>query len=122
MQNHRKFYFRITNPILATICERASAANMLWGNSIRLPNEPKEILRLCDLSLSRSLTLFKHLFTIPIERKLPPDEVASIKRIFIQSQKTGTQSLLYATIMISPLILLLPINLINLRWSRESLL
>jgi hypothetical protein len=89
---------------------------------MRLPNEPEETLRLYDLSLSRSLTLFKYLFTVPIERKLPPEEAASIKRIFIRSQKTGTQSPLYATIMISPLILLLPINLINLRWSRESLL
>lgn len=100
----------------------ASAANVLWGDGLRLPVEPGELLNHSGHSLSRYFLFIFSLFTVPTESRAPPEELASIKAVFRRSSMTGTQTPLHATFMISPLMLLVPINLIALRWSKKKLL
>jgi len=100
----------------------ASAANVLWGDGLRLPAKPSELLNHSVHSLSFFILFLFTEHKMATECRVSADELASIEAVFHQSKMTGTQTPLQATIMISPLMLLLPINLLALRWSKKKLL
>ena len=56
------------------------------------------------------------------KNRITRDEKEDIETIFLRSSKTGTQTPLYASIMISPLILLLPIKLPALKWAKNKMI
>jgi hypothetical protein len=124
-QDFTEFSDRITNSLLAAHRSWGIGRQRAMGRRSKATCKPQRTVKSQRSFVEFLFYVIYFLFikhNMAAEYRVSADELASIEAVFHRSNMTGTQTPLQATIMISPLMLLLPINLLALRWTKKKLL
>lgn len=120
-QNNTEFFIRFLKPRLASNRWGRGGFNNVMGDRSKATHATQGIA-IAQWSVVELFTPRASCTQLTSTNRIPSSEFAIIDRIFDRSRGTGTQTPLYASIMISPMMLLLPNSLASMRWAKKRLL